>query len=319
MELSFALPVSGSWATPERQLLVAERAEALGYRGLWTFQRLMYSGPPEDPFVPVEGGRWPEYYHSVLDPLLPLAFVAARTSAIRLGVAVLNGVFYSPVLLGKLLTSLDVLSGGRLDAGIGLGWSRSEYAASGVEMARRGARLDEMLECLSVLLGDDPVEFAGNFYQVPRSDFLPKAVQRPRMPLLVGGSSDAALRRAVRHADGWISSSTADVTTIARSVGRLRELASEQGKDPSSVRAVTRGVVRLRGDGWSSPQRRALEGPLEAVAADIHRFAEAGVDELFLDPNFDVEVGNPGADPEASTEDALRLLEAVAPRGSGPV
>ncbi|HZD64808.1 MAG TPA: TIGR03619 family F420-dependent LLM class oxidoreductase, partial [Acidimicrobiales bacterium] len=204
MELSVALPTSGSWATPDRQAEVARTAERLGYRGLWSFQRLLYAGPPDDPFGGSRDGRWPSPYHSVLDPLVSLAFVAAHTTRARLGVAVVNGLFYSPVLLAKLLASLDVISGGRLDAGIGLGWSRAEYAASGVPRAGRGARLDELLSCLEALFGDDPVTFSGRWYEVPTADVQPKPLQRPRPPLLLGGGSEAALRRVVRRADGWV-------------------------------------------------------------------------------------------------------------------
>ena len=114
----------------------------------------------------------------------------------RLGVAVVNGPFYAPPVLAKQFAAIDVLSHGRLDAGIGMGWSPDEYAPVGLPMQARGRRFDEWLACLDTLLTDEPVEFHGEYYTVPRSHVDPKPVQRPRPPILIGGSAEAALRRA---------------------------------------------------------------------------------------------------------------------------
>ncbi|TDP98030.1 luciferase-like monooxygenase [Labedaea rhizosphaerae] len=115
--IGFAAPVSGSWATPDTIAHVARRAEELGYHELWTFQRLLY---------PAAGG-WDPVYRSVLDPLVVLGHLAAITERIRLGVAVVNLPFLSPTYLAKQLTTVDLLSGGgRVDAGLGIGWSAEE-------------------------------------------------------------------------------------------------------------------------------------------------------------------------------------------------
>jgi alkanesulfonate monooxygenase SsuD/methylene tetrahydromethanopterin reductase-like flavin-dependent oxidoreductase (luciferase family) len=163
MLLGFGVPVSGAWATPGNQVRLVRRAEELGYRSAWTFQRLLVPAEPEpDP----RSGM--EVYRSVLDPVVSLAHLAGTTSRIRLGLAVLNMPFFSPVLMAKQLASLDVVAGGRLDVGLGIGWSRVEFAASGVPYARRGARGEEFLRVLRALWTDDLVEFHGEFYQVPR-------------------------------------------------------------------------------------------------------------------------------------------------------
>jgi alkanesulfonate monooxygenase SsuD/methylene tetrahydromethanopterin reductase-like flavin-dependent oxidoreductase (luciferase family) len=112
VRLGFGLPVSGSWATPEAMVRVAQRAEQLGYTSLWTFQRLLH---------PAEGD-WGPMYRSVHDPLVALAYVAAATERVRLGVAIVNVPFYAPIVLAKQLTTLDAVSAGRLDVGLGLGW-----------------------------------------------------------------------------------------------------------------------------------------------------------------------------------------------------
>src|SRR4051812_5678998 len=124
MQLGFALPVSGSWATPENVASIARDAESAGFHGLWTFQRWLV----DDSQAAV--------YQSVLDPMIVLGYAAAMTSRARLGLAIVNGPFYSPVAIAKQLAALDVLSKGRLDAGIGLGWVPEEYAAAGVSMER---------------------------------------------------------------------------------------------------------------------------------------------------------------------------------------
>ncbi len=129
MKVGFAAPVSGSWATPANIVTVAGRAEALGYDSLWTFQRLL---------APVDHS-WGEPYRSVLDPVATLGYLAAVTSRIRLGVAVLNLPFASPALLAKQLSTVDVLSAGRLDIGLGNGWAEPEFLASGVS-CRAGRR-----------------------------------------------------------------------------------------------------------------------------------------------------------------------------------
>jgi probable F420-dependent oxidoreductase len=211
MVLGFGVPVSGVWATPGNQVRLVQRAEALGYRTAWTFQRLLVPAEPEpDP----RSGM--EVYRSVLDPVVSLAHLAGRTDRIRLGVAVLNMPFSSPALMAKQLTTLDILSGGRLDVGLGVGWSRVEFVASGVPYERRGARAEEFLRALRALWTDDVVEFAGEFYRIPPARAEPKPLQRPHPPVLLGGGAEPALRRAGRVADGWISASNADPDAAVR-------------------------------------------------------------------------------------------------------
>ena len=135
--LGFGLPVSGSWATPETMSHVARRAEELGYASLWTFQRVLTP-------VGVELGP---AHRSVHDSIVALAYIAGHTDRIGLGTATLCAPFTAPAVLAKALTSLDVVSGGRLTIGLGSGWLPQEYAAAGVPFERRGARMDEYLRC----------------------------------------------------------------------------------------------------------------------------------------------------------------------------
>ena len=154
MRIGFGVPVSGGWATAANIAHVARRAEELGYDSLWTFQRLLH---------PAEGD-WGPMYRSVQDPLTVLAYVAALTERVRLGVAVVNAPFYSPILLAKQLTTIDILSDGRLDVGLGLGWSSEEFQAVGVAYERRGARTEEFVRALDAIWTEDEVSFDGEFY-----------------------------------------------------------------------------------------------------------------------------------------------------------
>ncbi len=300
MEIGFAAPVSGSWATVDNLVRVATRAEELGYRSLWTLQRLL--SPPD--------GSWGEAYRSVLDPVSTLGFLAARTSRIRLGLAVLNLPFFAPPLLAKQLATLDVLSAGRLDAGLGIGWSDEEFTAVGVDKRARGKRADEYLPLLRRFWTDDVVDHSGEFYRVPPTTMAPKPVQPGGPPILLGAGAEPALRRAGRLADGWVSSSRADLSTIGESVRIVREAAADAGRDPEALRMVCRGAVLVRA---KSADRSPLTGTVEQIRADFADLAEQGITELFVDLNFDPEIGSPDADPAEAMRRAEDALAAFAP------
>jgi probable F420-dependent oxidoreductase len=298
MRIGFGLPVSGAWASPANIARFARRAEELGYGSLWTFQRLLVDAhqPP------------PPNYRSVLDPLLALTFAAAHTSRIRLGVAVINLPFLSPAYLAKQATTLDVLSGGRLDLGLGTGHSEAEFAATGGSMERRGARADEYLAVLRTLWADEVSAFQGEFYTVPPTRMDPRPVQKPGPPVLVGGSAKPALRRAGRLGDGWVSRSATDLSSIGSDIAVVREAAEEAGRDPAALRVVSRGVLRL-GERTDAP----LSGTPEQVRADVEWLGTQGVTEIFYDLNWDPAIAAPDADPARATERADEILETLAP------
>ncbi|HEY8533591.1 MAG TPA: TIGR03619 family F420-dependent LLM class oxidoreductase [Micromonospora sp.] len=301
MRIGFGIPMSGSWATPANMLRVARRAEELGYHSLWTFQRVLYAA---------EAG-WAPTYRSVHDPIVTMTLVAAHTERIRVGAAVLNLPFVSPVLLAKQLTTLDIVSNGRLDVGLGLGWAPEEFVATGAEMRSRGRRAEEFIAVLRALWTREVVEYDGRFYRVPPAIQEPKPVQRPHPPILLGGSAPEALRRAGAMADGWISSSRADLTAIGESIAIVKAAAEEAGRDPAALRFICRGAVMVRPKGVA--ERKPLTGTLEEIRADLDDLAAQGVTEVFLDLNFDPEVGAVDADPVAAMRRAEELLEACAP------
>jgi len=307
MKIGFGAPVSGSWATPGNQIEIAQRAEALGYHSLWTFSRLLYPDAPE-------GQRLTSPYRSVHDPLVIAAFLAGVTSRVRLGLAVVNLPFYAPLVLAKALNSIDVVSNGRLDAGLGLGWEPEEFIAAGVDIARRGARAEEFVACLRAIWSDDPVEFAGEFYTVPRGFVDPKPVQQPHPPILLGGSAEVALRRVGRLADGWISASRFQSSQVAATVTTIRGAAETAGRDPEQIRIVIRGSLRLRDA--DHPDDPTMTGTVQKIRADLDGYAAAGATEIFLDLNFDEQIGSPDADPARSMAVAHEVLETFAPKGA---
>jgi probable F420-dependent oxidoreductase len=302
MDLGFAVPISGSWATADNIVALATRAEQLGYTSLWTFQRLLSPlGPDDEPQLPPQ-------YRSVHDPLAVLAFLAAVTRAPRLGVAIVNLPYVAPIVLAKQLTTSDHLSGGRLDAGFGIGWSPDEFAAVGAPTDHRGARAEERIACLRAIWTDAIGEFEGEHDRVPRSRVDPKPLQHPHPPILLGAAAPAALRRIGRLADGWISSSQADLTRNDESIAVVRDAATGAGRDPDRLRFICRGVVKVRQD-----ERGPLTGSLDDIRADLGDLAAKGVTETFVDLNFDPEIGSPSADPDVSVRRAHEVLEALAP------
>ncbi len=199
--------------------------------------------------------------------------------------------YYTPILLAKQLATLDVVSGGRLDVGLGIGWSEDEYDAVGVPFRRRGRRADEFLRCLKAIWTDDVVEFAGEFYQVPRSKIEPKPVQKPHPPITIGGYSPVVITRAVTLGDGF-NGGNVPLDRVAPMVAELGKAAIAAKRDPATLA--------------QGPTRRPLWGTLDEIREDIGRYAAAGLTELFLEANF-----QPGG---ASVDGVLRHLEALAPR-----
>jgi probable F420-dependent oxidoreductase len=300
MRLGFAAPTCGPWATPANIVELCRRADDLGYASLWTFQRLLYPA----------GTGLSDTYHSVLEPMVSLAYIAGCTQRARLGVAVVNLPFISPIQLAKQAAAVDVLSNGRLTLGVGLGWAPEEFVATGGATERRGARAEEFLQCLEEIF-TGTVDFTGEFYRVPASEVLPRPVQQPRPPLLMGGVVPAALRRAGRISEGWISYSAADLTRIEESVQLVREGAATAGRDPAAVEIIVRGLLQLTEE--QADDRRMLTGSEAQIRADLDALETKGVTEVFFDLNFDPEVVATSSDVASSMARAHEALETFSP------
>ena len=308
VDFGFGAPVSGAWAAPDNLASFAREAEAAGYRSLWSFQRLL---------VPTGSGLEP-VYRSTLDPMAALAFAAAVTSRIRLGVAVVNLPFVSPGYLAKQAASVDVLSGGRHELGLGIGWMPEEFLLTGADMAGRGARAAEYIHVLRALWSGDGTEFNGQFYAVPAGTQAPPPVQAGGPPILLGGMARPALERIGRIADGWLTSSRTDLSRIGELITIVRDSAAEAGRDPGSIRIVCRGVVRAGPSITGADGKRLrLSGSFEQIRADSAWLGEQGVTEVFYDLNWDPQIGSPDVDRVAATGRAREIMHALAPTATG--
>jgi probable F420-dependent oxidoreductase len=308
LTIGVAPPFAGPWATPDNQLRVATRAEELGYGSLWTLSRLLF---PVGPDGEGDQDHFGQVFRQVCEPLVTLAFLAAHTSRIRLGISALVAPFYSPAVLAKQLIALDRVSGGRLDAGVAQGWSAEEFEAVGVPFERRLGRTLEYVSVLREMWEKEIAAFEGEFTRLPRSLVRPRPVQ-PTLPLLLGGSGDKAWRRAGRIAQGWVGPAFITREEVAAASRMVREGAESAGRDPGAARIVVRAAAFVRPEGQHD--RQLFNGSLPEIAADMAEMRDLGATEVFADFNFDYEVVGPHTDPAVSMDLMEHALEVLAPR-----
>ncbi len=272
----------------------ARTAEAAGYESLWTYERLLFPQTPAEPYAPPNVG-WPEAQRQAADPLAVLTAAAVVTNEVRLGTAVLVAALHTPVQLAKALATIDQISGGRVIAGVGTGWSSDELQATGTTRADRGRFLDETLDVFDAVWGPDPVTFRGPRVVIDNAAVLPKPVST--IPVMIGGggsnrgraTSSKVVERIARRADGWLPLLTtpgpAGAAELRTSWDRLREMASGFGRDTSRMEMIVVGNVTFT-DHPARADRPGFVGTLDQIMDDIHTAAEAGADELILDLNL---------------------------------
>src|SRR5208337_457171 len=242
MKIGFFLPQIGPAANVDSIVKVAKRAEELKYDSVWVTDRLLY---PTNPQTSYFGGPLPDPYKRVFDPLETLTFVAAHTSRVTLGTSVLDIPFYNPVTLARRLTTLDVLSRGRLRVGFGLGWSKDEYDATGTNMKTRGKRADEFIGMLHAIWTTDPAEFHGKYFQLPKSIIQPKPVQKPHPPIYLAAFAPLAMKRAATFADGWMPVGVSVDQLTSMSV-QIKAMVKSAGRDPAAFKIVARYNIDVR-------------------------------------------------------------------------
>jgi len=182
----------------------ARTVEGLGFASLWAPDHVVFFDTYASPYPHTQDGSIDfKKDQGILEPLMVLQAAAACTERIRLGTSVEIITERNPVVRAKELATLDVLSNGRVEYGVGIGWSEEEYAAIGVPFARRGARCDEYIDVMRVLWSQRRPAFSGEFVSFGQVVFEPKPVQQPGIPIVIGGNSPAALRRVARRGDGW--------------------------------------------------------------------------------------------------------------------
>jgi len=300
MKVGFSLPQLGPQASAENLIKVATRAEQLGYDSLWVLERLLWPINPREPYPPAPDGSLPQEYQIVLDPIETLTFVAAHTRRIGLGTSVIVLPYHSPIVLARRIATLDVLSGGRVHLGVGVGWSTDEFEAAGIPFERRGARSDEILEAMIKLWTTDPVGFNGTFYRIPESKVGPKPLQKPYPPIYVAGFGQYTFDRAVKYGQGWNPAGVPSFEWLGQMIKQLRETASRAGRGEMEV------VLRSFTIAFDQPNSRArapLMGTLDELRDDIKRLRDVGVTHLIHSPPA------MGFTQLPSIEPALRLME----------
>jgi len=281
MRLGFNLPQSGPAATPEAVARVAERAEELGYESLWVWERLIRPLEPQTPYGGTPDGSYPEAFDYHIDPLATLLYAAAHTSKVTIGTSIINMPYYNPVMLARTLTTIDVLSKGRLILGLGLGWSKDEFDATNASMRDRGSRADEFVELLKAIWTTDPVEHDGKYYTLPRSSIQPKPLQKPHPPIYLAAYSEGGLRRIATMADGWTPVGI-PMEGMQPMMDGLKAMAKEAGRD---VKVAVRANVNITDDDQGEG-RFIFYGSLQEIQQDVEANRELGVDEIFFDVSF---------------------------------
>ena len=265
---------------------VARRAEALGFQSLWTLDQVL-------------GGS------RNLEPISLLSYVAAITTRVRLGTAVFVLPQHNPVQLAKELATLDVLSGGRVDAGFGIGNDdQAQSAAFGLRPGRRVRRFTESLSVMRALWSERQATFHGDFFDLDETRMEPKPVQRPGPPVWFGGRVEPALRRAVRLGDAWMGPGSSSIDDFRGHVAILRQALDEADRDPDSFTISKRLYLaiddnRERAEGrlreWfghvygnaDMANQAAVWGPAEYINERIAEAIDIGAQHLLVNPVFD--------------------------------
>jgi probable F420-dependent oxidoreductase len=286
---SVGLPQTLEGDEPRGVVAFATRAEALGFTGLWTLDSAV-------------GG--PTSRSPLLDGPQLLAYAAAVTRDVRLGVAVIIMNRRQPVLLAKEMASLDRLTGGRLTVGVGLGAPADErVAALGFPVDRPVRRLVEGVEIMRALWGADEALHDGELYRFTGARVEPKPVQRPGPPVWFGAGREPALRRAARLADGWMGAGSSSAADFARQVPVVRAALEEAGRDPARFAIAKRVYLAVEDDERVARERMAAVldamygapglaarcavcGPAERVAETVREIADAGAQEILLNPMY---------------------------------
>ena len=288
MKTGITLPQFGPQVTKENIVQLATRAEQEHLDSLWVGERLLWPLNPQTPYPGSPDGRLSTSMQYVFDPLETLTFVAAKTDKIALGTCVLDMLFHNPVILGRQFATLDVLSQGRCICGLGIGWSKDEYMVSNIPFENRGARANEFVQALTQIWTEDVVEFKGRYYSIPASKIGPKPIQKPRIPIYLGGFAPNTFSRIAEYADGWLPAAAGSLEYLANGIKTLKEKEEKENKRLETI-ALTFPEVNKTSKELGAP-RTLFSGSIDDVGNDLRRIKDMGVNHVIFgltDPALD--------------------------------
>ena len=266
MEFGVCIPHYGRKTSADGIRATVELAESLGYHSVWVSDHVV---TPED-LRPTIG---PIFY----DAFVVLSHAAALTKVVRLGSTVIVVPYRNPLVVAKMLATLDVLSGGRVIFGAGVGGAPDEFHALGVPSRQRGRRADEYLRLMVALWTEDPTSFHGRFYSFTDVRFQPKPLQVPHPPIWIGGHSEAALRRAVAVGEAWHPTSM-PMPALREKMAQLRSFADEAGRTEGPFVTVRQGIHLNRAqEPQPAQERRMGRGTAGEIREDMAAYAELGI------------------------------------------
>ena len=287
MDFGLHLPASTATVKAEDLVRFAQQAEALGFYCLTVADHVIVPRDISVPYPYTVDGKYPGTgYH--LETLMTMGFLAGSTKRIRFATSVMIAPYRNPIVTAKMLASLDVLSNGRVIVGLGVGWMKEEFEnLNAPAYEERGKVTDEYIRAFRELWSSDNPKFSGKHCQFSNIVFLPKPVQKPGIPIWIGGHSKQALRRAGELGDGWhpiggVPTIPLEPEDVKKDFALLAGYAQKAGRDPKSIRVALKGSLfdkEKKIDG----RRRRFMGTAEEIAGDIRDYGAAGVDTMIFD------------------------------------
>ena len=248
--------------------------EAIGFDELDMFDHVVMGYPTETRQAPFYSPTMP-----IMEAFMMLSFAAAITDKIRLGTSVLVLPQRQPTLVAKQVSTLDTLSAGRIRLGVGIGWQRSEYEALKEDFATRGDRMEEAIALLRSYWNDEHVHFAGSHYQADDIAMEPKPPQGGQLPIWIGGTKDAALKRIAKIADGWMAMNAPGDGPLKDRLTALHRYAAEAGRDPAEIGLQ----MSLSPDLRNKEERKRFYVDMDLMRARLNELQELGFDHLSID------------------------------------
>ena len=288
MEFGLHLPASTSGVSSEDLIRFARQAETLGFYCITIADHVIIPEKISISYPYTVDGKYPGTgYH--LETITTMSFLAGATARIRFVTSVMIAPYRNPVITAKMLASLDVLSHGRVILGLGVGWMKEEFEnLKAPPFEDRGRVADEYIRAFRELWTEENPSFDGKYCNFSGIRFLPKPVQKPTIPIWIGGHSKQALRRAGELGDGWhpiggVPTIPLEPEDVTRDLGILAGYARKAGRDPKQIRVALKASLFDRENQATPGKRRRFIGSGEEIASDIHQYKSAGVDTLIFD------------------------------------